>query len=171
MDTNTGMTMFEFLANMNGTNIALLGAAIAALLPGMGSAKGVGMVGEASSGLLTDDPSKFGGALLLQALPGTQGIYGLVTAFLVLFKIGLFGGLAELTTAQGMFFFLACVPITVVGYFSAIKQARVAVAGVSLIAKRPGEVAKAMTSAALVETYAIFALLISLLAILFANVG
>ena len=167
----TGMTMFEFLANMNGTNIARLGAAIAALLPGMGSAKGVGMVGEASSGLLADDPSKFGGALLLQALPGTQGIYGLVTAFLVLFKIGLFGGLATLTTAQGVFFFLACVPITVVGYFSAIKQARVAVAGVSLIAKRPGEVAKAMTSAALVETYAIFAALISLLAIIFANVG
>lgn len=164
------MTLFDLLKEMNGTNLALLGAALAALLPGMGSAKGVGMVGEASSGLLADDPNKFGGALLMQALPGTQGIYGLVTAFLVLFKVGLFGELAALTTAQGMFFLLACLPITVVGYFSAIKQARVAVGGINLIAKRPGEVAKAMTSAALVETYAIFALLISLLAILFATV-
>ncbi len=164
------MTLFDLLSQMNGTNLALLGAALAVLFPGMGSAKGVGMVGEAASGLLTDDPSKFGGALLMQALPGTQGIYGLVTAFIVLFKVGLFGGLAELTTAQGVFFLLACLPITVVGYFSAIKQARVAVAGINLIAKRPGEVSKAMTSAALVETYAILALLISLLAVLFASV-
>ncbi len=162
------MTLFDLLSN--GTSLAILGAALAALFPCMGSAKGVGMVGEASTGMLTDDPSKFGGALLMQALPGTQGIYGLVTAFLVLFKIGLFGELLELTTAQGLFFLFACLPIAAVGYFSAVKQARVAVAGISLITKRPGEVAKAMTSAALVETYAIFALLISLLAILFAAV-
>ena len=164
------MTLFDLLSQINGTNLALLGAALAVIFPGMGSAKGGGMVGEVSSGLLTDDPSKFGGALLMQALPGTQGIYGLVTAFIVLFKVGLFGELAALTTAQGMFFLLACLPITIVGYFSAIKQARVAVTGISLIAKRPGEVSKAMTSAALVETYAIFATLISLLAILFAAV-
>ena len=164
------MTLFDLLKEMNGTNLALLGAALAAILPGMGSAKGVGMVGESSSGLLADDPSKFGGALVLQALPGSQGIYGLVTAFIVLVKVGLFGELATLTTAQGMFFLVACVPIAAVGYFSAIKQARVAIGGINLIAKRPGEVAKAITSAALVETYAIFALLISLLSVLFASV-
>lgn len=164
------MTLFDLLKELNGTNLALLGAALAAILPGMGSAKGVGMVGEASSGMLADDPSKFGGALVLQALPGSQGIYGLVTAFIVLVKVGLFGELAALSTAQGMFFLVACVPIAVVGYFSAIKQARVAIGGISLIAKRPGEVAKAITSAALVETYAIFALLISLLSVLFASV-
>ena len=166
------MTLFDLLAHIDGTNYALLGAALAAFLTGMGSAKGVGMVGEASSGLLTDDPSKFGGALLLQALPGSQGIYGLVTAFLVLFKIGLFSGdgLLELTSAQGFFLLLACLPIAVVGYFSAIKQARVSIGGINLIAKRPGEVGKAITSAALVETYAIFALLISLLAVLFVKI-
>ncbi len=162
------MTLFELLSN--GTALAVLGAALAALLPCMGSAKGVSMVGEASTGMLTDDPSKFGGALLMQALPGTQGIYGLVTAFLVFFKIGLFGGIKTLPTETGLFFLFACLPIAFVGYFSAVKQARVAVAGINLISKRPGEVAKAMTSAALVETYAIFALLISLLAILFAAV-
>lgn len=162
------MTLFDLFSD--GRSLAVLGAALAALLAGMGSAKGVGMVGEASMGLLTDDPSKFGGALLLQALPGTQGIYGLVTAFLTLFKIGLFGGMVELTTAQGMYFLFACLPVAIVGYFSAIKQGRVAVTGINLIAKRPGEVAKAMTSAALVETYAIFATLISLLVILFAQV-
>ena len=162
-------TFSEFLMNIDGQNLALLGAALAALLPGMGSAKGVGMVGEASSGLLSDDPTKFGKALLLQALPGTQGIYGLVTAFLVMFKIGIIGTPVAITTVQGAFFLVACLPIAVVGYFSAIKQARVSVSGINLLAKRPGEVGKAITSAALVETYAIFALLISLLPILFVK--
>ncbi len=161
-------TFSEFLMNINGVNLALLGAALAAFLPGIGSAKGVGMVSEASAGLLADDPSKFGKALLLQALPGTQGIYGLVTAFLVMFKIGVLGDLANLTTAEGGYFLMACLPIAIVGYYSAIKQARVAVAGINLLAKRPGEVGKAITSAALVETYAIFALLISLIPIIFA---
>ena len=154
----------------NGTNIAIIGAAVAAIFAGLGSAKGVGLVGQASAGLLTEDPSKFGKALLLQALPGTQGIYGLITAFLILMKIGLFGEMAALTVAQGFYFLFSALPIAVVGYISAIYQAKVSAAGISLIAKRPDEVGKAITAAALVETYAIFALLISLLPILFYSV-
>ena len=161
------MWFFDYV--LNGQNLALLGAALAVLLAGMGSARGVGMVGEASSGLLTEDPSKSGKALILQALPGTQGIYGLITAFLVIFKLGLLGGApAQLNPFGGVYFIMACLPIAVVGYYSAIKQARVATAGIQLIAKRPDEVGKAITSAALVETYAIFAVLISMMLILFA---
>ncbi len=161
-------TFAEYFSSINGVTLAVVGAALASILPGMGSAKGVGMVSEASAGLLVEDPSKFGKALLLQALPGTQGIYGLVTAFLVFFKIGVLGELSALTTAEGAYFLFACLPIAIVGYYSAIKQARVAVAGINLLSKRPGEVGKAITSAALVETYAIFALLISLIPIIFA---
>ncbi len=165
------MTSFDFFSTLlNGQNLALLGAAIAVLFAGMGSAKAVGMVGEAAGGLLTEDPSMFGKVLILQALPGTQGIYGLITAFLIVFKIGILGTPVELTAAQGVYFIMAALPIAVVGYFSAIKQARVAIAGVNLIAKRPDEVGKAITSAALVETYAIFAVLVSLLLVLFAKV-
>ena len=154
----------------SGNNIAIIGAAVAAIFSGMGSAKGVGIVGQASAGLLTEDPSKFGKALLLQALPGTQGIYGLITAFLIIMKIGLFGEPATLTVAQGGYFLMASLPIAVVGYFSAIHQAKVAAAGINLIATRPDEVGKAITASALVETYAIFALLVSLLPILFYQV-
>ncbi|MBO5903908.1 MAG: V-type ATP synthase subunit K [Clostridia bacterium] len=154
----------------SGNNIAIIGAAVAAIFSGMGSAKGVGIVGQASAGLLTEDPSKFGKALLLQALPGTQGIYGLITAFLIIMKIGLFGTPVDLTVAQGGYFLMASLPIAVVGYFSAIHQAKVAAAGINLIAKRPDEVGKAITASALVETYAIFALLVSLLPILFYQV-
>ncbi len=160
-----------FTELFNGQNLALLGAAFAAILAGMGSAKGVGMVGEAGAGLLTEDPSKFGKTLILQALPGTQGIYGLITAFLIVFKIGILGTPVALTIGQGAYFVMAALPIGVVGYYSALKQARVAISGVNLIAKRPDEVGKAITSSALVETYAIFALLVSLLMVLFAPVG
>jgi V/A-type H+-transporting ATPase subunit K len=156
---------------LNGQSLALLGAGLAAAFAGMGSAKGVGMVGEAASGLLTEDPSKFGKALILQALPGTQGIYGLITAFLIIFKIGILGTPVALTIGQGAYFLMAALPIAIVGYYSAPKQARVAVSGINLIAKKPDEVGKAITSAALVETYAIFAVLISLLLVLFAPVA
>ena len=156
---------------LNGQSLALLGAGLAAAFAGMGSAKGVGIVGEAASGLLSEDPSKFGKALILQALPGTQGIYGLITAFLIIFKMGILGGTpVELTVFQGVYFIIAALPIAIVGYFSAIKQGRVAASGISLIAKKPDEVGKAITSAALVETYAIFAVLVSLLLVLFARV-
>ena len=149
-------------------NVALIGAALAVILPGIGSARGVSMVGEAASGLLTEDPSKFGKVLILQALPGTQGIYGLITAFLIVFKLGLLGTPVDLTLGQGVYYLMAALPIAVVGYYSALKQAKVAVSGVNLISKRPDEVGKAITSAALVETYAIFAVLVSLLLVLFA---
>ena len=163
------MKTFGDLLNMifSGQNLALLGAALAAALAGIGGATGVGIVGEASSAMLQEDPTKFGKALLLQALPGTQGIYGLVTAFLIINKIGLLGGQPlELTTAQGAFFLMASLPIAIVGLVSGIAQGRVAATGISLVSKRPSESIKAVTSAALVETYAIFALLVSLLPIL-----
>lgn len=158
----------------SGTNLALLGAALAVILPCIGSAKGVGIVGEASSGLLSENPSLFGKALALQALPMTQGVYGLVASFLMLAMLGLFGGdagLANLTgleTYAGAYYLMAALPIAVAGYFSAIRQARVAASGINLLSKRPGELGKAITSAALVETYAIFALLITLLLVFFA---
>ena len=92
----------------NGTSLAILGAALAMGLAGTGSAKGVSIAGEAAAGVLTEDPSKFGQTLLLQALPGTQGIYGMIIAFLIMIKSGLIGGNPiELTTAQGFQFLFA----------------------------------------------------------------
>ena len=150
----------------NGTFLAILGAALAVFLPGMGSSKGTGLVGETASGLISEEPEKFGQALLLQVLPSTQGIYGFVAAFLILFKIGLVGGSpVELTAIQGLQFFAASLPIAIVGYVSAIRQARVSAAAVGIIAKKPNELAKGITFAAIVETYAVLALLVSILII------
>ena len=59
---------------MNGIVYALIGAALAVGLAGCGSAIGVGIAGQAASGVVTVDPSKFAKVLILQLLPGTQGI-------------------------------------------------------------------------------------------------
>ncbi|MCG8502574.1 MAG: V-type ATP synthase subunit K [Firmicutes bacterium] len=161
----------DWITNLfNGNTLALIGAALAVFLAGTGSAKGVGIVGEAAAGLVTEDPSKFGQALLLQALPGTQGIYGLLTAFVILNQIGVVGGpMKDLTTIQGFYVMASALPIAVVGYFSGIAQGRAAAAGVGIIAKRPEELAKGITFAAMVETYAVLALLASILMIFGIN--
>ena len=138
--------------------LALLGAALAVGLAGIGSAQGVGLVGEATAGLLAEDPSKFGRALVLQAIPGTQGIYGLVVALMIFFNSA-----PDMAMVDGVRYFAAGLAIAIAGYGSAIRQGRVAAAGIGLIAKRPDMLGRAIASAALVETYAIFAVLISLL--------
>ena len=150
-----------------GTIIALTGAVIAALLACIGSARGVGIACEAGNAVVAEDPTKAGKALLLEALPGSQGIYGFVTAFMVLMNVGVIGGsIAQLTMAQGWYLFISCLPIAIVGYFSAIFQGKVCATGMNILAKKPDDSIKGVTAAALVETYAIFSLLVSLLLIL-----
>lgn len=147
-----------------GQVLALFGAALAVGLPGIGSAKGVGIVGESAAGLVTEDPSKFGQALILQALPGNQGIYGFLAGFLTIQKIGLLSGsIVSITPFQGWLIFASCMPVALVGFLSAIYQGRVAAAGIGIVSKRPEEVAKGITFAAMVETYAVLALLATIL--------
>lgn len=151
------------IINNSGTFLAYLGVAVAIIFSGMGSAKGVGYAGEAMTGVLAEDPDKFVSCLLLQALPATQGLYGFVIGLLVMIKTGMLGGAVELSLATGGYIFAACLPIAFVGLVSGIHQGRVSAAGMNVVAKQPGQVAKAMTAAAMVETYAIFALLVSFL--------
>lgn len=148
-----------------GIVFALSGAVLAALVAGLGSAIGVGRAGQAAAGVITEDPSKFGKVLILQLLPGTQGIYGLLIAFITLTQIGVLGGSSEMTFVKGLLYFGACMPMAIVGFFSATAQAKASVASIAVVAKKPDQFGKAMIFPAMVETYAILALLISLLAV------
>ena len=151
-----------------GLALALLGAGLAAVLSGIGSAKGTGMAGEAGTGLLCEDPSKFGKVLILQVIPGTQGLYGLVIGFLALMKMGLFDGtVAELSIANGLLILAACLPMAIGGLLSGIAQGRVAAASVNIVAKNPNDWSKGMVLCIIVEFYAILSLLISFLMIMF----
>ena len=158
--------MVETMSNL-GLALALLGAACAVIFAGMGSAKAVSRVGQASAGLLSEDPSMFGKTLILQLLPGTQGLYGFIVAVFVLIQTQVFSGTpVQLTWQQGLIYFAACLPIGIAGYFSAVHQGKVAAAGVSLIAKRPDQSGRTVTMASLVEFYAILPFLVSLITII-----
>ncbi len=145
---------------------ALLGAAVAVFLAGAGSAIGVGIAGQAAAGVVTEDPSKFGQVLVMQLLPGTQGLYGLLIGFITLSKVGIIGGgAAQLDPQTGLLILAACLPIGIVGLISGKYQGMTSAASIGIIAKRPDQVGKAMLFPAMVETYAILALLISFLAV------
>lgn len=154
-----------------GVILALLGAVISVTAAGTGSAIAVKQVGEALAGLVSEEPDKFGKGLILQLLPGTQGIYGLIVSFMVLLRIGIIGTPVAVTAQQGLVFLLGCLPIAIVGLISALLQGKVALAGIMLLAKRGEEAGKGITMATMVETYAVLALLISLLTVLLAPVG
>ena len=151
--------------NDMGMVYALLGAAVAVFLAGAGSAIGVGIAGQAASGVVTEDPNKFSKVLVLQLLPGTQGIYGLLIGFITLTQIGIMGGDPNVSVAKGLLYLAACLPMAFVGLWSAMKQGKASVASIGLVAKRPEQFGKAMIFPAMVETYAILALLISILSI------
>ena len=147
-----------------GTIIALVGAALATILAGIGSAYGVRITGQATAGVCAEKPELFGKLLVIEALPGTQDIYGFLTSVLIMLRIGLLGGSpAELTLAQGWSFFAAAMPVTIVGIISAIYQGKTAVSAIHMAAKDPSTSAKGITMAAMVETYAILSLLVSVL--------
>ena len=148
-----------FLGSIGGLALALLGAGLAAVLSGIGSAKG--------TGLLCEDPSKFGKVMILQVIPGTQGLYGLVVWFFAIFRMGLLSGtLPQLTIAQGMQYFVACLPMALGGLFSAIAQGRVAAGSINILAKKPDDWSKGMVLCITVEFYAILSLLASMLMII-----
>ena len=157
------MNGFVELMGNSGLYLAFLGSAVAAGLAGCGSAIGVGIAGMAAGGVITEDPDKFGKTLLLQALPGTQGIYGLLIAFLIWTKIGVFGTIVPVTIEQGLMLFFAGLPIGLAGLISGIYQGKASASSCGIIAKRPEEFGKAMIFPAMVETYAVLALLASFL--------
>lgn len=144
--------------------IAMLGICAAVALAGAGSAIGVGLAGQASAGVMSEDSEKFGKLLILTSLPGTQGIYGLVAGFLAMMRIGLIGGEnILLTSGQGWQIFFACLPIALTGLVSAIHQGKVCAAGIQMIAKQPDETGKAMVMGIFVELYAVLGFVVTFL--------
>ena len=151
----------NFIESFGGMALALLGAALAAALACVGSAKGTGIAGEAGAGLVSEDPSKSGKVMILQVIPGTQGLYGFVIFFLAYLKIS--GAGTAIDVAHGLQIVSACLPIAIGGLLSAIAQGKVAAASVNILAKKPDDWAKGMIMCIVVEFYAILCLLASFL--------
>lgn len=152
------MNLMEFMTQNGGALFALLGAALASLLAGIGSAKGVGLAGEAATGILTEEPEKFGKALILQLLPGTQGLYGFVIGLMILLKVN-----ADMSLSQGAYLFISALPIAFAGWKSAIAQAKAAAASMAILAKNEEHTTKGIVLTVMVETYALLGFVTSVL--------
>ena len=155
MEMNWVQFLFE---NYGGQILGALAIALAVGLSGIGSAKGVGLAGEAVSGLLTEQPEKFGKALILELLPGTQGLYGFVVGLMMLTNLN-----ADTTLAQGMYLLFAALPIAIAGLFSGIAQGRCAASSVQILAKKPEHHTKGIVLTDMVETYALLGFVVSLI--------
>ena len=160
----------SFLESFGGLALALLGSGLAVGLSCVGSAKGTGIAGEAGTGLLSEDPSKSGKVMVLQLLPGTQGLYGMVVWFFALIRMNFMGNAAavagSMTVQQGLAFFAACMPMAIGGLLSAIAQGRVAAGSINILAKKPDDWSKGLILCGIVEFYAILSLLASMLMLL-----
>jgi len=160
----------SFLESFGGLALALLGSGLAVGLSCVGSAKGTGIAGEAGTGLLCEDPSKSGKVMVLQLLPGTQGLYGMVVWFFALIRMNFMGNAAavagSMTVQQGLAYFAACMPMAIGGLLSAIAQGRVAAGSINILAKKPDDWSKGLILCGIVEFYAILSLLASMLMLL-----
>ena len=157
----------EFMQSIGGLTIGFLGSGLAAALCCIGSAKGTGMTGEAGAGLMTVEPEKFSKIMILQVIPGTQGLYGLVVWFFAMLQMGVFAGTAgNLTVFEGLRYAACCLPMALGGWLSAIFQGRVAASCINVLAKKPNDWAKGIILCVTVEFYAILSLLASILMLL-----
>ena len=157
---------------MLGFMFIVMGAALAAALAGAGSALGTGVAGQAANGVVSEDPEKFGKLLVPQALPGTQGIYGLVALFMIINRVlGWNVPLDDIPAKTGLEVLGAALPVAITGLISGLYQGKVCAAACSLVAKRPGEVGKGMVFAVVVETYAVLGLLGTILLLQRITIG
>ena len=161
--------MDDLILGMTGLEWAYFGAALAAIGGGIGSAIGITSISNTATGIIAEDSEKFGKVLPLAAMPGTQGIYGFITALLVFIFFGFFGGEAELTAHEGLRVFFACMPVAFLCLVSGIYQGATAVGAAGMVARRDEDAGKALIFPALVETYAVFSLIVTILMLLFIS--
>lgn len=151
-----------------GSFYGLLGAAIAALLACTGSAIGLGIAGQAAAGVVSEDPDKFMKCVVLELLPGTQGLYGLIVAFIAFMKVGLVGSMAQISSVSepyGLGVLAGCLTMGVVGLTSGIFQGKVAASSIAMVGKRGELSGKGIILTIMVETYALLGLLVAFLGI------
>jgi V/A-type H+/Na+-transporting ATPase subunit K len=152
-----------------GFALAVVGGALTAGLAALGSSIGVGLAGEMAGGVLSEDPDKFAPMLILQALPMTQSIYGLVVAVLVMLKLQMLTAepLYTLGVWQGVAVLASCLPAMFGELFSAIWQGKVSVSSMGMVAKKPESFGKSVLLPVMVETFGLFALIATILILMF----
>jgi len=151
-----------------GVGWAVIGAMFAVMFGGIGSARGIRIAASEAAGAVSEKPELFGKTLILAALPGTQGFYGFVIAFIIASATGLTAtktAAVKVSPLVGMAMMFVGLLAGIVQWKSAINQGEVSAASINLVTKRPEEGGRAILFPVLVETYAVVALLAAILMI------
>ncbi|GAB2478344.1 V-type ATP synthase subunit K [Alkalibacterium psychrotolerans] len=151
-----------FFGDNLGFVFGAIGVALAVILSGIGSSRGVGSAGEAAAALTKEQPEKFGLALVLQMLPATQGLYGFVIGLLIIINLT-----TTLDVSTGWYYLMVGLPVGFTGLTSGTLQGRVSVAAMQILAQKPEHTTKGIIFSAMVETYAILGFVTSLMMIIF----
>lgn len=163
------MDLVKFYFMDSGIGWTVLGAIAALALGGVGSAQGIALAAGQGAGVLSEKPSLFGKVFLLILLPGTQGLYGMVFAFLAALNTGISTSIRTantLTVGVGIGLAFVGLGLGLVLWRSAVHQGETSAASINLVAKKEDQFGRALILPALVETYAVFALLMSILMLL-----
>src|SRR3990172_4322074 len=148
-----------------GLGWVIIGAVFVVTVSCIGSAKGILISSSQAAGILSEKPELFGKMLVLMAMPGTQGFYGFICAIMIALRTGIINGNINISPAVGGAILLIAICTSIVEYITAVVQAKAATAAINLTGKQPEEGGRAILIPALVETYAVIALLISILLI------
>jgi V/A-type H+-transporting ATPase subunit K len=154
-----------------GLGYAMIGAAAAVSLGCIGSARGIRISASQAGGVMSEKPELFGKLLVIMALPGTQGFYSLICAILIGMWSGLFKGQVSLPPVVGISIMAVGIGTGMVEWLSAIYQGETSAAAINLVAKQPDASGRAILLPALVETYALVALLAAIVLLLFLTKG
>ena len=147
-----------------GNVFALIGAAIAVGLSGIGSGVGMSWVQQAAAGVVSEEPQKFGKTLVLQLIPSSGALYGFVVGFLILNNTVIGGGLY--TPVEGLTILAVSLPIGIVGLFGSLAQSKVCAAGVKMVGRREDLSGRALVMGVFIELFVLFALIISIMGVL-----
>ena len=150
--------------NMTNKTMVILGCALAIGIAGIASAIGLALAGSSAVAVTAEKPDLFGKLLVLQVLPMTQSVYGLLTAILLMMGAGLLAGegTTEISYMMGMGAVWIGLAVGLTG-LSAINQGMVASSSISAVGRNPDVAARGIIFTVMPETIAIFGLLVGIL--------
>ncbi len=163
------MENLGWLSLSSGPIWVVIGAVFVAALGSIGSAIAIGRTTSHSAGVLSEKPELFGKLLVLMALPGTQGFYAFIIAYLMLQKFGFTSSSPKASLGQGISMLILGIVIGIVQFKSALFQGQSAIGSIDLTGKRPEESGRAILLPGLVEMYAVLAFLVAFLVILWVG--
>jgi len=157
---------YAMAADTEGTIKAniIMGCMFATAIAGIASAIGLAIAGSSAVAVTAEKPELFGRLLVLQVLPMTQSVYGLLTAILLMMGAGLLGGTAKTTLTPWIGTAAIWIGLTVgLTGLSAINQGTIASASIASVGRNPEVAARGIIFTVMPETIAIFGLLVAIL--------